>query len=157
MISIHLPGVGRLRLRGWRHTDTKSHHHCRDRSQPKAVTHVMLQDVEDTPAFALRAWSRQAPPSGVRTIISLSMTTRSVLTCAAAIALAVGLPATGAMQSQQVSSLPPGAGRHFIVRIDPPVAASFCTFWYQETGPLRGTGGVEARPAGNGAAVGRSA
>jgi hypothetical protein len=56
------------------------------------------------------------------------------------------------MESQQVSTPPPGgAGREFIVRIDPPVAASFCTFWYEEFGPLRGTRGVEARPAGNGA------
>jgi hypothetical protein len=80
------------------------------------------------------------------------MTTRSVLTCATAIFLAAGLSATGAMQSQQLSTPPPGAaGRDFIVRIDPPVAATSCTFWHQETGALRGTGGIDARPTGNGA------
>jgi hypothetical protein len=56
------------------------------------------------------------------------------------------------MHSQQVSTPPSGgAGREFIVRIDPPVAAGSCMFWHQETGPLLGTGGTDARPAGNGA------
>ena len=87
----------------------------------------------------------------VRAIISFYMTARSVSTCATAIALAVGLSAAGSMQSQQSSTQPPGAaGRDFIVRIDPPVAATSCMFWYQETGPLLGTGSTDARPTGNG-------
>lgn len=79
------------------------------------------------------------------------MTSRSVFRSATAIALSLGLSSTGAMESQQVSTPPSGgAGRDFIVRIDPPAAASSCMFWYQETGRLR-TGSTDARPTGNGA------
>ena len=48
-------------------------------------------------------------PARFRTIIAFYMTARSVVTCATAIALAVGLSATGSMQSQQSSTPPPGA------------------------------------------------